>query len=314
MTTRLFTAILFLAQHTSTQIIVQGPDKCSYDIKLQDSFTIRNERFHSIHMCSNGYITFGSDAPEVLMEPDQFDKLNASTILSPALIRQPETLSPVHSVNVTYEELTFETVQNLSKTWIGDPKYVKDDYFRPRWGFSVFWKGPQNEFGIYILQDRKLRTIQGPLEKTLIIYDYRRLDLTVDTATGQEMRSGINSPNNTIKWTPVGSSSDLGGYLSSWGRYEEGLYGMWMYQLNPRVYGPVLEGYFESDCNKRNCTLTAEQKQWIKYNKRKYPNLETVDFGFNNGNLTYTNAKISQEIYLHQLRCCDLKETEMQYY
>ena len=91
----------------------------------------------------------------------------------------------------------FEELEETAKLWISEPDYISDGYFKPRWGFRVKWNGTQNAFTIAVLQDRKFKTLSGLVQKTIIVYEYERLDATFDAVSGEHMQSGINSPNKS---------------------------------------------------------------------------------------------------------------------
>ena len=49
-----------------------------------------------------------------------------------------------------------------------------------------------------------------------------------------------------IKWQPVGSGSrKLGNYLVNMGRYQDGMGGMYLYEMNPNMTGQVLQEYLK---------------------------------------------------------------------
>ncbi|XP_075262749.1 uncharacterized protein LOC142354359 isoform X2 [Convolutriloba macropyga] len=207
----------------------------------------------------------------------------------------------------------FEELEETAKLWISEPDFISDGYFKPRWGFRVKWNGTQNAFTIAVLQDRKFKTLSGLVQKTIIVYEYERLDATFDAVSGEHMQSGINSPNKTIKWQPVGSGSrKLGNYLVNMGRYQDGMGGMYLYEMNPNMTGQVLQEYLKSDCNNRNCTLPTKQQRWenaVKFSEIRKPIVDRYNDERKNeldrANVTAILKEEEHVIRLHQMQCCD---------
>ena len=187
------TTSAWITQTFADETVSSAPDSCSTRIDLDATVEIFDTMISSIFVCTNGYITLGAAAPEVLAKPDDFLNLNTSTILAPLVRGEPSNFEAVFKQgSVVTNEISDVLTQMIAPE---DPFFSFDYYFRVRWRVPA-GMGLGNGFRIIVFQDNDYAG-QGN-QKILVLIDYESIRNGQDDATGQYVRAGFNSPNNSL--------------------------------------------------------------------------------------------------------------------
>ena len=171
---------------------VVGTDQCSEKLDLLVNLTMFGETFSSLYVCVNGYISLGSAAPDILVEPDEFSTHQTTTIMAILLMQQPANMAVQFSQGFGF----FESENGL---YDGTIKVV-DPYFDDDYQFIAFWSNlpgtPSGDWMRLIVTKDNDYAGTGK-EKIHVIYQYGTLPINQDATTGQYARAGVSAPNNS---------------------------------------------------------------------------------------------------------------------
>ena len=173
------------------QYVVIGKDQCSEKIDLLETLPMFGQNFSALYMCANGYMSLGCHAPEILIHPDDFFKVQSNAIIAPLLIRQGDN----YAGQFTQGHGFFESENGLYEGTI----LAVDPFFNDDYQFVGFWStlwgtGPENWMRIALAMDKNYAGTGNV--KIILYYQYATMPLNQDSATGQYVRAGINTPNN----------------------------------------------------------------------------------------------------------------------
>ena len=189
----------------------------NYSLHVGQSIFLGNALFQEFYPCSDGYLTVGPDAPEILYSPSDLCNLQNSTIVAPGLIMPFETdhkrkrvkrhylsiLSRTMYKNITGEELTafqsldpfFRPTQAFAVRWVKELSSYEYFYKRTRREVTVETEAT-NDFQMAIACDFAFQTLAENKTKCVLVMEYYNIDGYSQNLerTVEYMAVGINDP------------------------------------------------------------------------------------------------------------------------